>query len=99
MAQDISYFVSGYIDETYFVYTADAESSIVSASTLTATAKRIVFVTDNMSATSYLYGPTSDLNAIATVYIQAPANPIILPSIGTVYYARTYAVLIGNING
>jgi len=38
---DITYFVFGYIDDSYFVYTANAESSINGSSTMTINARKL----------------------------------------------------------
>jgi hypothetical protein len=85
MTQDIYYFEPGYIDATYFVYTADASANITTSITLTATATRIYHISDNMSSQAYMYGPTSNVNVQATI-IPARSQP------------RTKAVIIGNIN-
>lgn len=88
MTADITYFVDGYIDPTYYEYIAEPDAQLTSTTTLTVTATKTVFVNDNISVQSYLYGPTSSVNAIGTIILAVP-NP-------STY--RTRAVIIGDLN-
>lgn len=78
---DLYYYESGYIDASYFVYTADAEAVIESSSTLTATvgvikeAQVTLTVTTSVTATlSHIYG--ADLFAMSSAALAAEVSRI-----------------------
>jgi hypothetical protein len=85
---DTSYFVSGYIDDTYFGWERYAEANLTVDSTLQAEGTKFILIEDGatLSAETFLYGPTADVYAIGSI-ILAPA-PIL----------RTRAVIVGDLN-
>jgi len=87
--QDLGLYIDiNYIDESYFVIMAEADAELTSIVTFNVDATKTVFVNDNISAQSYLYGPTSSVNAIGTIILAVP-NP-------STY--RTRAVIVGDLN-
>jgi hypothetical protein len=85
---DTSYFVSGYIDDTYFVWERQGQANLIVDSTLQANATKFILVDDSatLSAETYLYGPTSDLQAVGSIILAVPQ-------------IRTRAVIVGDLNG
>ena len=86
---DTSYFVSGYIDDTYFTWYRNTEANLTVDTALQAEGTKFILIDDSatLSAETFLYGPTADVTAIGSI-ILAPA-PIL----------RTRAVIVGDLNG
>lgn len=81
MTQDLYYYESGYIDTSYFVYTADAEAAVTSTSTVTASvgviksADSAMTVTAGVTATiSHIEG--ADLFAFTEAALSAEVSRI-----------------------
>ena len=101
MTADITYFVDGYIDPTYYVYTAEADAELTSTSTLTANGSLTYEInyTQNYTQTSAvissnisIYGTSSVSNILGTII--PPTNISLVDS-----DLRTYISITGNFNG
>ena len=82
---DITYFVFGYIDDSYFVYTANAESSISGSSTMTIDARKLYpsyFEVGYIDPDYFAHIADGVANIVASSQLQSTAT-IIAPS-GTV---------------
>lgn len=89
MIDDISYFETGYIDETYFTRIAMGEVALAVSATLQAQASKFHYITGGsvIDAQADIYGPTTQTDILGTV----------IPEVDYAQ-ARTYISLIGDVN-
>lgn len=89
MIDDISYFVVGYIDETYFTRIAQGEVALNVSATLQADATKYHYISDGsvIDVQANIYGPTTQTFVLGTI----------VPEVNYTQ-ARTYISLIGDVN-
>lgn len=97
MTADITYFVDGYIDPTYYVYTAEPDAELTSTSTLTANGSLTYEINYTqasavISSNISIYGTSSGSNILGTII--PPTNISLQGS-----DLRTYISITGNFNG